>query len=164
VAAAAAIICYLNVLPNNFCYDDDPIVRFNEKVNEPGHWLTIWNTDYWSNTRDQSPNRDLLYRPIALTSYRLVRMVTGSHPLPQHLVNILLHAMVAALLVRLCRRMGLSDANSLASGVLFAVLPIHTEVVAGVVGRADILTTLGVLLALLAHRRSLLATSQSTTA
>ncbi|MEK7757852.1 MAG: hypothetical protein AAB385_11640, partial [Planctomycetota bacterium] len=164
IAAAAAIICYVNVLPNDFCYDDDPIVRFNEKVNEPGHWLTIWTTDYWSHTRDQSPNRDLLYRPIALTSYRLVRAVTGPHPLPQHLVNVLLHALVAALLVRLCRRMGLSDAISLAAGVLFAVLPIHSEVVAGVIGRADILATLGVLLALLAHRRSLLAASQSTTA
>src|SRR3990172_5186790 len=89
VAAAAAIICYLNVLPNNFCYDDDPIVRFNKKVNEPGHWLTIWTTDYWSHTRDQSPNRDLLYRPIALISYRLVRAVTGPHPLPQHFLNLL---------------------------------------------------------------------------
>lgn len=164
LAAAAAIICYLNVLPNNFCYDDDPIVRLNEKVNDPGHWLTIWTTDYWSQTRDQSPNRDLLYRPIALSSYRLVRTVAGPHPLPQHLVNVLLHALVAALLVRLCRRMGLSDAISLAAGVLFAVLPIHSEVVAGVVGRADILATLGVLLALLAHRRSLLAASRSTTA
>lgn len=164
IAAAAAIVCFLNILPNNFCYDDDPIVRFNEKVNEPGHWLTIWTTDYWSHTRDQSPNRDLLYRPVALTSYRLVRAVTGPHPFPQHLVNVFLHALVAALLVRLCRRMGLSDAISLAAGVLFAVLPIHSEVVAGIVGRADILATLGVLLALLAHRRSLLAASPSTTA
>jgi len=164
VAAAAAIICYLNVLPNHFCYDDNPIVRFNEKVNEPGHWLTIWMTDYWSQARDQAPNRDLLYRPIALSSYRLVRTVAGPDPMPQHLVNVLLHALVAALLVRLCRRMGLSDAISLAAGVLFAVLPIHSEVVAGVVGRADILATLGVLLALLAHRRSLSAASRSTTA
>lgn len=163
MAAAAAIICYLNVLPNDFCYDDDPIVRFNEKVNEPGHWLTIWTTDYWYHTRDQSPNRDLLYRPVSLTSYRLVRAVTGTHPLPQHLVNILLHALVAVLIVRLCRRMGLSEAIGLAAGVLFAVLPIHSEVIAGVVGRADILATLGVLLALLAHRRSLLATVPSTT-
>ncbi len=164
VAAAAAIICYLNVLPNNFCYDDDPIVRFNEKVNDPEHWLTIWTTDYWSHTQTGSPNRDLLYRPIALTSYRLVRTVAGPHPLPQHLVNVLLHALVAALLVRLCRRMGLSEAISFAAGVLFAVLPIHSEVVAGVVGRADVLATLGVLLALLAHRRSLVAASPSTTA
>ena len=171
VVAAAAIICYINVLPNDFCYDDDPIVRFNDKVNEPGHWLTIWTTDYWSHSRDQAPNRDLLYRPVAMTSYRLVRAVTGPHPFPQHLVNILLHALVSAMLVRLCRRMDLSPhpvraktqgswlCCSLAAGVLFAVLPIHSEVVAGVVGRADILATLGVLLALLAHRWSLLAAS-----
>lgn len=162
LVAATAIICFLNVLPNDFSHDDDPIVRFNEKVNKPGNWFAIWTTDYWTQARDKSPNRDLLYRPVALTSYRLVRMVAGPHPLPQHLVNVLLHAMVAALLVRLSRRMGLSDAVSLATGVLFAVLPIHSEVVAGVVGRADILATLGVLLTLLAHRGLMLTVSPTT--
>jgi len=164
LAAAAAIICYLNVLPNDYCYDDGPIVRLNEKVNEPGQWLSIWTTDYWSQIRDQSPNRDLLYRSITLTSFRLIRMVAGPNPLPQHLVNVLLHALVAALLVRLCRRMGLPEAISLAAGLFFAVLPIHTEVVAGVVGRADILATLGVLLALLVHRRSLVSASSLSSA
>lgn len=161
LAAVAAIICYLNVLPNDYCYDDDAIVRLNEKVNEPGQWLAIWTTDYWSQAREHVPNRDLLYRPVALNSYRLVRTLAGHHPFPQHLVNLVLHALVAALLVRLCRRMGLSEAISLAAGLLFAVLPIHSEVVAGVVGRADILATLGVLFALLAHRRSLLAAPRS---
>ncbi len=164
VAAVTAIICYLHVLPNDFCHDDDPIVRFNEQVSEPGPWLTIWTTDYWSRARDESPNRDLLYRPIAVTSYRLIRVLLGAHPLPQHLLNVLLHAWVAALVVRLCRRMELADPVSLAAGVLFAVLPVHSEVVAGIVGRADILATLGVLVAILSHRRSLLAASGATSA
>jgi len=164
IVAAVAVLCYANVLPNDFCHDDDPIVRFNEQVNEPGHWLTIWTTDYWSRTRDESPNRDLLYRPIAVTSYRLIRVLLGPHPFPQHLLNVLLHALVAALVVRLCRRMELADPVSLAAGGLFAALPIHSEVVASVVGRADILATLGVLLAILSHRRSLLAASGATSA
>ncbi len=164
IAAAVAVLCCANVLPNNFCHDDDPIVRYNEQVNGPGYWLTIWTTDYWSARRDESPNRDLLYRPIAVTSYRLIRVLLGPHPFPQHLLNVLLHALVAALVVRLCRRMELADPVSLAAGVLFAVLPIHSEVVAGVVGRADLLATLGVLVAILSHRRSLLAASGATSA
>ncbi|MFH1111084.1 MAG: tetratricopeptide repeat protein [Planctomycetota bacterium] len=164
IAAAVAVLCYANVLPNDFCHDDDPIVRFNDQVSAPGHWLTIWTTDYWSRARDESPNRDLLYRPIAVTSYRLIRVLLGPHPFPQHLLNVLLHALAAVLVVRLCRRMELADPVSLAAGVLFAVLPIHSEVVASVVGRADILATLGVLLAILSHRRSLLAASGATSA
>ncbi len=161
VAAAAAIIAYANILPNDFCYDDVPIVQFNDLVNEPGQWLSIWTTDYWSQSRDASPDRDLLYRPLAVTSYRVVRTIAGPHPLAQHALNVLLHAVVAALVVRLCRRIGLSEMVSLAAGLLFAVHPIHSEVVAGVVGRADILAAMGVLLALLSHHRSMPAVSRS---
>ncbi len=163
VAAAAAIVCFINVLPNDYCYDDRPVVRFNAKVNDPGQWLTIWSTDYWSQTTDASPNRDLLYRPIALSSYRLIRIAGGGSPFPHHLVNVMLHALICVLTVRCCRHLGdgraalRSEAAPLIAGVVFAVLPIHTEAVAAVAGRADLLATAGVLLTLLAHRRSMSA-------
>lgn len=160
VAAAAAIVCFLNVLPNDFCYDDDPIVRFNPKVNSPGQWLAVWTTDHWWETQDATPNRDLLYRPVSLSSYRLVRIVGGVHPLPHHLLNVILHALSCALIARLCRRLGGAESAALIAGTLFAVLPIHTEAVAAVVGRADLLATLGVLLALLMHRRSMTAATR----
>ncbi len=155
VAAAVAIACYINVLPNDFCYDDNLIVRHSAKVNDPGQWGAIWTTDHWGNSPDDAPNRDLLYRPVSLSSHRLVRIVAGIHPLPHHLFNLILHALISALIARLCRHIGGGQTAALISGVTFAVLPIHTEVIASVVGRADLLATLGVLLTLLAHRRSL---------
>lgn len=59
-----------------------------------------------------------------------------------HFINVLLHSIVAALVSTLSGK--LSHKNSIAwlAGLLFAVHPIHTESVAGVVGRADILATL----------------------
>jgi tetratricopeptide (TPR) repeat protein len=159
LAAAAAVVCFANVLPNDFCYDDDPIVRNNPKVNDAGQWGAIWFTDYWSEASDASPDRDLLYRPVSLASYRLVRILFGPDALPHHLANIVLHALICVLTVRLCRHLGGSEWTALVAGVLFAVLPIHTEVVAPVVGRADLLVALGVLAALLAHRRSMLTPS-----
>ncbi len=160
-AGVAAMVCFVNVLPNDYCYDDNPIVRLNPKVNDAGQGLIIWTTDYWSQTKEASPNRDLLYRPVSLASYRLVRALCGAHPLPQHVLNVLLHALISVLVVHLCRHVGGSEATALAAGVLFAVLPIHTEVVAPVVGRADLLVTLGVLAAVLAHGRSLCAVDPS---
>ncbi len=167
VTAVAALVCFVNVLPNDFCYDDELIVRFNPKITEPGQWLSIWTTDYWwswqvndlpytsgTSPAQASPNRDLLYRPIPLCSYRLIHILGQGSPWLQHLVNVVLHALVSVLIVRLCRRLGGTNGAALLAGVLFAVLPIHTEVVAPVVGRADLLATAGVLITLLAHRRS----------
>lgn len=57
--------------------------------------------------------------------------------------------------MRLGRRIGASQTAALAAGLLFAVLPIHTEVVNDVVGRSDLLAALGVVAALLAHRRAM---------
>ena len=157
VAAVAAIVSFANALPNDFCFDDTLIVRDNPRVNAPGQWLNVWTTDHWSATPDAASGRDLLFRPVSLSSYRLVRVAGGGKALPQHMVNVLLHALIAALIVRLCRHLGGSGSAPLVSGVLFAVLPIHTEAVAAVVGRADLLAVLGILLALLAHRRSMLS-------
>ncbi len=159
VCAAVAVVCFLNALPNDFCCDDVQIVKQDQRVNEPGQWAAIWTTDYWSAARDEWPNRDLLFRPVALSTYRIVRMIGGAAPWPQHVVNILVHALISALVVLTCRRLGGSERTALCAGLVFAVLPIHTEVVAGIVGRADMLATLGVLAAVLSHDRSLRTTN-----
>ncbi len=157
--AVAAVLCYANVLPNDFCDDGVPIVAENERVNAPGQWAAIWTTDYWEQAKDATPYRDLLYRPVSLTSYRLVRVIAGVHPLPHHVVNILLHALVSVLIIRLSRRLGGSEPAALSAGLLFAVLPIHTAVLNNVVGRADLLAASGVIAALLCHRKIVAAGS-----
>ena len=156
VTAVVAVLTFVNVLPNDFCYDDEPIVKYNPLVNDPGGWRAIWTTDHWSATGQAWTGRDLLYRPAALSSYRIVGLIAGVDPLPHHILNLILHALVSVLVVRLCRRLGGSDAAAWVAGLTFAVLPIHTEVVAGIVGRADLLATLGILACVLFHRRALL--------
>ncbi len=72
-----SLFCYANTLSNDFCDDGIPVVRDNGKITEPNQWGVIWTTDYWSETKDATPNRDLLYRPVSLSSYRLVRSIGG---------------------------------------------------------------------------------------
>ncbi|MBI4719213.1 MAG: hypothetical protein HY763_15555 [Planctomycetes bacterium] len=153
VAALAAIVCYANILPNDYCDDGVPIVAENPLVYEPGRWLDIWTTDYWYQAKEATPTRDLLYRPVALVTYRLVHEAAGGAAFAQLLTNLLLHAILSALVARLGRHLTDSGTVALTAGVLFAVLPIHSEVVANVVGRADLLASLGTLLALLCQRR-----------
>lgn len=157
MAFLLAIVCFANVLPNGYVYDGKAIVRNSPKVTAPGQWRTIWTTDYWSEAADTWLERDLLYRPVALTSYRAVHTLFGERAAAQHAANILLHALASLLIVRLCRALGGDGRAALIAGGVFAVLPIHTEVVANIVGRADILATLGVIGAALCHRRSMLA-------
>ena len=161
LVAVVAIVCFVNVLPNGFCYDDNAVVRSSDKVNEPDQWLRVWTTDHWSDVRGFRADRDLLYRPVALSSHRLVRIAGGGGPFPHHLVNVLLHAFVSVLVVRLCLRLGGSSVAALAGGVVFAVMPIHSEVVASVVGRSDMLAAGGVLAAVLCHGRSMVAVRPS---
>ena len=157
-----AILCFANSLPNGFVYDSIEIVERNPMVHEPGRWLDLWTVDHWYQEEGRTANRDLLYRPVALFTYRLVRTLAGPSPWPQHLVNVLLHAAICVLVVRLIRRDGASPAAALVAGLAFAVLPIHTEVVNDVVGRTDLLATLGILVALVAHRRLITARAGAT--
>lgn len=157
IAALAAVITYLNVLPNDYSNDGIPIVRQSKLIHEPGQWKNIWTRDYWYDARHDWINRDLLYRPMAVSTYRLVRQVFGPDAWPQHATNIALNALASALVVMLGVRFGLTREGATAAGVLFAVLPIHSEVIANIVGRADLLATCGMVSVLIFQRNLLIA-------
>lgn len=70
-----------------------------------------------------------------------------------HLGNIVLHAIVTGLFTHVARLLLRRTMPTLVAGLLFASHPIHTEAVAGVVGRADILACLFFLLAFLCFMR-----------
>lgn len=162
VVGVVGIIAYVNTPWNGFCDDGVPIVAQNAKVTQRGQWRTIWTTDYWSDAGDATPNRDLLYRPVALSSYRIVNALFGIRPVPHHILNMILHAAICIMVVRFSRCLGGSMVSSATAGVLFAVLPIHTAVLNNVVGRADLLASVFILLTLFCHRRALIESTRPT--
>jgi len=151
--SAVAIVCYINILPNDFCYDDIPVVKNNLKIQGEHQWGAIWTTDYWSQTQRESPHRDLLYRPVALSLFRLTRLIAGPGPLAFHAISIALHALCTVLVVQLVLLLGCPTIAGLLAGLVFAVLPIHSEAVASVVGQTDLLATAGTIGAFLCHFR-----------
>lgn len=153
VAAALAIVAFAVSLPGGYVFDDVLIVQRSGRVHAPGKWREVWTTDHWYEMQQHDDERDRLYRPVELSSYRIIAQLFGPSPLPQRVCNLLLHALVSVLVVRSARRLGRSEVVAFVAGALFAVLPIHTEVVASVVGRSDLLATAGLLTALLAHDR-----------
>ncbi|MFH0983549.1 MAG: hypothetical protein V2A79_18700 [Planctomycetota bacterium] len=153
LALVVALAGDANTLVNDFAYDDLPIIVGNPAVTDPGRTADIWTRDYWAHVRGYDPQRDLLYRPLTVLSFRLNHAIGGLEPFGYHLVNLALHALVAALVVVVAVRVSCSWAGGAAAGVLFAVMPIHTEAVANVVGRAELLAALFTLLAVVVALR-----------
>ena len=87
------------------------------------------------------------YRPFTIASFRLDWYLGGGqhNPFVYHCVNIVLNGVATAAVSYLSFHLysGAGAALTAAiAGVLFAVHPVHVEAVAGLVSRADILTTI----------------------
>lgn len=144
-----AVCAGINTLGNDFAYDDFAIIVNNPAVTQPDRASEIWMRDYWAAARGFDPDRDLLYRPLTVLSYRLNHAAGGLNPFGYHMVNVVLHTLVSMLLVVFSIRVSGGVAAGIIAGSVFAVMPIHTEAIANVVGRAELLVGLFTLIALL---------------
>ena len=151
--ALLGLLCFVSSLRNGYAYDDRALVLDNPRVRSLTAWRDIWLADWWYSTRVDSPayaRRDRLYRPLTLFSFALNHAVHGLPPLGFHLVNVLLHAGVCVAVWHFARRLTGDAAAASVAATLFAVHPVHVEAVANVVGRAELLAALFLLLGLLA--------------
>lgn len=94
------------------------------------------------------------YRPLITLLYLTDRALWGVNPAGYHFSNLLWHLLATVLVYRLARRTIAGVAAALAGGMLFAVLPAHTEAVGWIQGRVDLVSTVFLLLALLALVRA----------
>jgi tetratricopeptide (TPR) repeat protein len=151
VALAACIVNLPALLPG-FIHDDHRIIEQNELVRSLARIPDIFTHGYWSVGEASVPN---LYRPLTILSFALNHAVHGLHPLGYRLVNLGLHVLVSLLVLALGRRLlapgpaaagpgatSLGMDPAVAAALLFAVHPIHTEVLGLVVGRAELLAAL----------------------
>lgn len=102
-------------------------------------------SDYWAAAHEHA---DELYRPLVMVSYLVNYLTGGADPFGYHVVNVALHVLVGYAVYHLGLLLRLSWHAALVAALFFAVHPIHTEAVDPITGRADLLCTLGVLLAL----------------
>lgn len=92
------------------------------------------------------------YRPIALISFAIEYQFFGANPIISHLINVLLYTIVVALLFGLLYRYVFREQHKLLAFVaclVFVVHPIHTEVIANVKSRDELITFILVLVALI---------------
>lgn len=88
------------------------------------------------------------WRPITGLSLWLELRLHGDAPVPFHAVNLLLHVLAAWLLGRLLYRLSSSRPTAIASSLCFVTCPYHTEAVAWMAARSDLLCAVGTVLCL----------------
>ncbi|XP_051726642.1 protein O-mannosyl-transferase TMTC2 [Ctenopharyngodon idella] len=147
VCSAVALLLYVNTLDADFCYDDSRAIKTNQDLLPETPWINIFYDDFWGTLLTHSGSHKS-YRPLCTLSFRLNYALGALDPWGYHLVNVVLHCATTALFSSLSSLLLGSGCWSLLAGLLFAAHPIHTEAVAGIVGRADVGAALFFLLAL----------------
>lgn len=138
---ALVIACALGpAIANDFVNDDAVVIAGNSRAHDPMALGTIFSSSYWTNT---------LYRPITTTAFAILWRIGDGSPLPFFAANLALMAAVCALIYGVLVRLGTGPVAALFSTMLFAVHPVHVEVVANGVGIAELLSTMFLLAAAL---------------
>ncbi|RVE72270.1 hypothetical protein OJAV_G00060180 [Oryzias javanicus] len=150
LCGAVALVLYVNTLDADFCYDDSRAIKTNQDLLPETPWTNIFYDDFWGTLLTHSGSHKS-YRPLCTLSFRLNHAVGGMEPWGYHLVNVAFHGAVTVLFTVLARLLLGGGLWSLFAGLLFASHPVHTEAVAGVVGRADEGAALFFLLSLLCY-------------
>ncbi len=130
-----AIATYLTALPNGFVSDARSLIPDNPSLLTSNEWLAWFARPYFWGANVLS---GFLYRPLTVVSYLVTLQVSGASPLPFLVGNVALHAAASALVLALGRRLLAAPAAWLGA-LLFAAHPLHTEAVAWVGGRPDLL-------------------------
>ncbi|XP_059141157.1 protein O-mannosyl-transferase TMTC2-like [Physella acuta] len=151
-ATLLAILLYLNTLEANFAYDDSRAILKNpDLLPETPLWNLVYD-DFWGTPLTHSGSHKS-YRPLCVLTFRLNYYLGALDPWGYHLGNVICHALTTFVYTVLVRALLGSDLGTLTAGLTFAAHPIHTEAVAGVVGRADILACLLVVLTFICYRK-----------
>ncbi|XP_063528625.1 protein O-mannosyl-transferase TMTC1 isoform X4 [Pongo pygmaeus] len=154
--AGASCLCYGRSLQGEFVHDDVWAIVNNPDV-RPGAPLRwgIFTNDFWGKGMAENTSHKS-YRPLCVLTFKLNVFLTGMNPFYFHAVNIILHCLVTLVLMYTCDKTVFKNRGlAFVTALLFAVHPVHTEAVAGIVGRADVLACLLFLLAFLSYNRSL---------
>lgn len=147
VVALVAVALYARTVGFGWIYDDQMEIVLNSFVHSFRNLPLIFSTTVWAGSGMET----YLYRPLPLATYAANHLISGLAPWSYHLVNVLLHAGVSVMVVRVGRLWGLSVLASGLAGFIFAIHPIHVEVVAAVFGRKDLLAAFFTLAMVLLH-------------
>lgn len=140
-----AFALYANTLGSDYTVDDGTVMQNNKIVKKgvsaiPEILTTPYRKGFWD--RNES-----LYRPLSVVMFAIEWQLAPENPMPGHIINVALYMLTAFLLFRFL--LLLFNQNILLAfsvALLYIVHPIHTEVVANIKSRDEILCFLFIIL------------------
>lgn len=142
-----SFLLYVNTLHHGFVLDDASVIKENNLTKGGTAALKdIFKSAYRAGYVDGEKN---LYRPLSKAMFAVEWQLSPNNPTIHHFMNILLYALCCVLLFLVLKRLtNLNIYLLLLVTLLFAAHPIHTEVVANIKSRDEILTMFFLLLSL----------------
>jgi hypothetical protein len=145
----AVFAVYAPSLANGFTLDGPLLAKSIQKGGEPNPMTAsllplfdYFRAGYWDACEF---GVDRLYRPVTILSYAVTNTLIGGvdanpdwEALPHHLINVLLHVWAVWLALGLIKRVTPMFWAAWLGAAVFGLHALHSEVVAGVVGRAEL--------------------------
>ena len=157
---AVSFLLYANTLTHQYTQDDAIVIYDNMFTTEgvsgiPG----ILKYDTFYGFFKEAGKANLVaggrYRPLTLVTFAVEWQMFGRNPFVGHLINVLLYGLVGVVLYHLLLQMFRPERDqvlayfvALVASLIFVAHPIHTEAVANIKGRDEIMTLLGSIYAL----------------
>lgn len=133
-----------NTLFNSYALDDGVVMTENSVVEKGFKGIPeIFTKDlFYGFDQTSGDLSEARYRPISLLTFAIEHQFFGENPMVSHLINVVLFALLIFLLYKLLGDYVYNKQNpylSFFTCLLFVVHPIHTEVIANVKSRDEII-------------------------
>ncbi len=135
-------LIYGQTLLGDFVFDDRGIIEHHGELTNTDNLGSIVMHPYWETENG-------LYRPTTILSYTANLLIFGDDPFSFHLINLALYLFICFFIYLLIKKLWSNPLLAFLISLLFLILPIHTEVVANITGRSELLCLFFGLLAML---------------
>lgn len=143
---------YANTLNHGYVLDDAIVITENTFVKQGIEGVgSIFSTESFTGFFgfDKQLVAGGRYRPLSIAFFAIEYELFGNQPFIGHLINVLLYGFLVVLLFQILFKSGrVTLLTAFGIALLFALHPIHTEVVANIKGRDEILSFLFVLISI----------------
>jgi Tfp pilus assembly protein PilF len=140
-----ACVPYMNTLSNSFVYDDGLQVLQNPLVQNAHNFGKIFTAELWEFEGNESHSK--YYRPLMTLAMFALHEIYGDVPIGYHIANVALGGLVVCLLYAVTIRWTGNSLIAWLAACIFALHPIHSEVIAWITAITDLEGILFVLLA-----------------
>ncbi|MEP7263091.1 MAG: tetratricopeptide repeat protein [Bacteroidota bacterium] len=148
LCALLALLLYANTIGHDYTVDDGTVIKNNKQTvagikSLPAIFSSAYRAGYWD-------RKEGLYRPLSVAMFAIEWQIAPDQPWLGHLINILLYILTAWCLFHFLRQL-LASYHYLVPfiiTILYIAHPLHTEVVANIKSRDEILCFLFSILAM----------------